>query len=160
MYQTKTGQIVAVYLLDQKLQISQSIIFCVSPKKGKRHKSFKVLCNLQASTPLWVVHFFKTNLARTNKRTNKKKLQKYSIRSENDCVKYQSFLKLFDNYHYFSRLNKRLIKYFLWGQWDTNMSMAYHKPLFKCQKRQTCCCQTQLSSFWHQFPPAITLQIM
>ncbi len=35
MYQTKTGQIVAVYFLDPKFQISQSIIFCVSLKKGK-----------------------------------------------------------------------------------------------------------------------------
>ncbi len=155
MYQTKTGQIVAVYLLDQKLQISQSIIFCVSPKKGKDIRVSK--CSVISKLPL---HSGLSISLRQTWSEQTKNLQKYSIRSENDCVKYQSFLKLFDNYHYFSRLNKRLIKYFLWGQWDTNMSMAYHKPLFKCQKRQTCCCQTQLSSFWHQFPPAITLQIM
>lgn len=62
-----------------------------------------------------------------------KNFQKYSIRSENEYVKYQSFLKLFDNERYLSRRNKRLIKSFLRRQRDTNVSTAYHRPLFKCQ---------------------------
>lgn len=81
MYQTKTGQIVAVYFLDPNFQISQSIIFCVSLKKGKDLKLVWIsICewsrvskrSVISRLPLRVVHFFKTNLTSTNKQTNKK----------------------------------------------------------------------------------------
>ncbi len=95
MYQTKTGQIVAVYLLDQKLQISQSIIFCVSPKKGKDIRVSK--CSVISKLPLHSglsISLRQTWPEQTKEQT--KNLKKYSIRSQNYCVKYQSFLKLFD----------------------------------------------------------------